>query len=57
VESTIDMPKQDKLKLVSFRLPENAWRDVKAKAAIDGVTVTEVAARIFSRWVDGKIKL
>lgn len=39
------------------RIEENIWRQAKAKAALEGVTMREVIEQILKAWAEGKIKL
>lgn len=41
----------------TVRLPKDLFRQVKAKAALEGMLFSEVCRRLFSAWVSGKIDL
>lgn len=39
----------------SIDLPDDLYRRVKSKSALEGRAVREVATALFSAWVDGKV--
>jgi len=39
----------------SIDLPDDLYRQVKSKSALEGLTVREVATALFAGWVDGRI--
>jgi hypothetical protein len=39
----------------SLDLPDDLYRRVKSKSALEGLAVREVAAALFSAWVDGRL--
>jgi len=39
----------------SIDLPDDLYRRVKSKSALEGLPVREVATALFSAWVDGRI--
>ncbi len=44
------------LKTYPMRVEEQIWRQAKAKAALEGITLREAIERLLKGWVDGKIK-
>jgi predicted DNA binding CopG/RHH family protein len=45
------------LKQYPMRVEEEVWRRVKAKAALEGMTIKEAIERLLRGWVDGKLKI
>ena len=39
----------------SIDLPDDLYRRVKSKSALEGLAVREVATALFAAWVDGRI--
>lgn len=39
----------------SLDLPDDLYRKVKSKSALEGRTVCEVATALFAAWVDGRV--
>ncbi len=40
----------------SLDLPDDLYRQLKARAALEGRTVREVATALFRAWVDGRVR-
>lgn len=41
----------------SLDLPDDLYRQLKARSALEGRTVREVATALFAAWVDGRVEL
>ena len=39
----------------SIDLPDDLYRSLKAKSALEGLAVREVATALFSAWVEGRV--
>ena len=39
----------------SLDLPDDLYRKVKSKSALEGMAVREVATALFAAWVDGRV--
>jgi predicted HicB family RNase H-like nuclease len=45
------------LKTYPMRVEEQIWRQAKAKAALEGITLREAIERLLKEWIDEKIKI
>jgi len=45
------------LKTYPMRVEEQIWRQAKAKAALQGITLKETIERLLKRWIDGEINI
>ena len=45
------------LKTYPMRVEEQIWRQAKAKAALEGITLRESIERLLKGWIDGKLKI
>ena len=50
-----DRSKGTKPAVLTVRIPEQLRREVKAKAALQGVSVNTVAENLLARWVEGQL--
>ena len=50
-----DRSKGTKPAVLTIRIPEQLRREVKAKAALHGVSVNTVAENLLARWVEGQL--
>ena len=44
-------------KTYPMRVDEEIWKRVKAKAALEGITLREAIERLLKGWIDEKIKI
>lgn len=45
------------LKTYPMRVEEQIWRQAKAKAALEGITMREAIERLLRGWIDEKIEI
>ena len=45
------------LKIYPMRVDEEIWRRVKAKAALEGITLREAVEKLLEDWINGTLKI
>ena len=45
------------IKQYPLRVEEKIWRQAKAKAALEGITLKETFERLLKGWIDGELNI